>query len=121
MVRVVDDFLPMDVFKQMSDWIMGDEIIWRYAPIVDEDDRYSQYCHIVYKDDIPYSDHWDNFNQTFADPLSVQSWVRIKVNAKPHTHKMLEYPLHYDDPCDCLLYTSPSPRDKRQSRMPSSA
>ena len=25
---------------------------------------------------------------------------------------------HYDG---CLLYTSPSPRDKRQSRMPSSA
>ena len=24
------------------------------------------------------------------------------------------------EPC-CLLYTSPSPRDKRQSRMPSSA
>ena len=29
---------------------------------------------------------------------------------------------HYIDLCnDCLLYTSPSPRDKRQSRMPSSA
>ena len=26
-----------------------------------------------------------------------------------------------DDPINCLLYTSPSPRDKRQSRMPSSA
>ena len=28
-----------------------------------------------------------------------------------------------DNDClgDCLLYTSPSPRDKRQSRMPSSA
>ena len=25
------------------------------------------------------------------------------------------------DTYDCLLYTSPSPRDKRQSRMPSSA
>ena len=25
------------------------------------------------------------------------------------------------DPGACLLYTSPSPRDKRQSRMPSSA
>ena len=25
------------------------------------------------------------------------------------------------DGCPCLLYTSPSPRDKRQSRMPSSA
>ena len=25
------------------------------------------------------------------------------------------------EPDDCLLYTSPSPRDKRQPRMPSSA
>ena len=27
----------------------------------------------------------------------------------------------YREKWDCLLYTSPSPRDKRQSRMPSSA
>ena len=27
----------------------------------------------------------------------------------------------YKDALACLLYTSPSPRDKRQSRMPSSA
>ena len=27
----------------------------------------------------------------------------------------------HQQPMDCLLYTSPSPRDKRQSRMPSSA
>ena len=25
------------------------------------------------------------------------------------------------DPCSCLLYTSPSPRDRTRSRMPSSA
>ena len=29
--------------------------------------------------------------------------------------------LMVNDPRFCLLYTSPSPRDKRQSRMPSSA
>ena len=29
--------------------------------------------------------------------------------------------LNYTDCKTCLLYTSPSPRDKRQSRMPSSA
>ena len=29
--------------------------------------------------------------------------------------------MHMDHYCFCLLYTSPSPRDKRQSRMPSSA
>ena len=28
---------------------------------------------------------------------------------------------YYDKYKNCLLYTSPSPRDKRQSRMPSSA
>ena len=27
----------------------------------------------------------------------------------------------FDKTSNCLLYTSPSPRDKRQSRMPSSA
>ena len=31
--------------------------------------------------------------------------------------EQFEYTLNHD----CLLYTSPSPRDKRQSRMPSSA
>ena len=29
--------------------------------------------------------------------------------------------VHFNDVTICLLYTSPSPRDKRQSRMPSSA
>ena len=33
----------------------------------------------------------------------------------------LTYAIKTDDIYDCLLYTSPSPRDKRQSRMPSSA
>ena len=27
----------------------------------------------------------------------------------------------FDENCNCLLYTSPSPRDMRRSRMPSSA
>ena len=32
-----------------------------------------------------------------------------------------EYDMGGRNDDDCLLYTSPSPRDKRQSRMPSSA
>ena len=31
------------------------------------------------------------------------------------------YEVDMDNCSSCLLYTSPSPRDKRQSRMPSSA
>ena len=41
------------------------------------------------------------------------------------TYKVISEELHNlskkENPKDCLLYTSPSPRDKRQSRMPSSA
>ena len=37
-------------------------------------------------------------------------------------HLRTNYHPNYDvEPFNCLLYTSPSPRDKRQSRMPSSA
>ena len=36
----------------------------------------------------------------------------------PYFKEMDENPAHYKD---CLLYTSPSPRDQRGSRMPSSA
>ena len=37
-----------------------------------------------------------------------------QLSGLPQTQELL-------DTKDCLLYTSPSPRDKRQSRMPSSA
>ena len=31
------------------------------------------------------------------------------------------YDVSFADPTPCLLYTSPSPRDRQKSRMPSSA
>ena len=46
------------------------------------------------------------------------------VEAKSNVQKRLEYIQNETERLDkmvCLLYTSPSPRDKRQSRMPSSA
>ena len=47
----------------------------------------------------------------------------VKVADIDKTHKnpiaeLVQIACKYDS---CLLYTSPSPRDKRQSRMPSSA
>ena len=41
--------------------------------------------------------------------------VRIAEKCELKSHVVLK------GPSNCLLYTSPSPRDKRQSRMPSSA
>ena len=49
----------------------------------------------------------DAVNQIIDDLDSGKARVAEKINDEWVTH--------------CLLYTSPSPRDKRQSRMPSSA
>ena len=35
--------------------------------------------------------------------------------------RLMRMPLDVDHPYCCLLYTSPSPRDRQKSRMPSSA
>ena len=48
------------------------------------------------------------FSQTSDDPYD------------RHQYKLF-YTSGKEQVVDCLLYTSPSPRDKRQSRMPSSA
>ena len=42
-------------------------------------------------------------------------------NVQPGGEITLIHDDFIDQPVTCLLYTSPSPRDKRQSRMPSSA
>ena len=38
-----------------------------------------------------------------------------------HSQQAIDYGTKMVGGVTCLLYTSPSPRDKRQSRMPSSA
>ena len=50
------------------------------------------------------------------DVLDPQAFFVAKTLEQRQRHNKFE-----DTPYSCLLYTSPSPRDKRQSRMPSSA
>ena len=56
-------------------------------------------------------------DKEWREELSPEEYdiLRNKGTERPHTGI---YNMHFED---CLLYTSPSPRDKRQSRMPSSA
>ena len=46
---------------------------------------------------------------------------RIKAVGVPPSYDEMKDSLGLASKSGCLLYTSPSPRDKRQSRMPSSA
>ena len=74
-----------------------------------------------------YSGEW---LRELAKKLNLKSWIKSSTDQLhnisvqgPNSRKLLSKiiwtaPAH---PNICLLYTSPSPRDKRQSRMPSSA
>ena len=48
----------------------------------------------------------------YTDDLALKDCLIVKVLRSPYAHALIT---------DCLLYTSPSPRDGATSRMPSSA
>ena len=52
-------------------------------------------------------------------PLWVTDFPLLKYDEESKSFHAMHHP--FTSPKNCLLYTSPSPRDKRQSRMPSSA
>ena len=47
--------------------------------------------------------------------------IGTKISVEEYNQACRDAVMKYTDVWNCLLYTSPSPRDKRQSRMPSSA
>ena len=61
--------------------------------------------------------------QLFHTPEGVRDVYGTECEKKLYLQEKLQKVFHaygYQD-IDCLLYTSPSPRDKSRSRMPSSA
>ena len=70
-----------------------------------------------------------SFTRNIADLQSEQNEVKkdierlLKEDARlqAEQNELIEEVMRLSADIACLLYTSPSPRDKRQSRMPSSA
>ena len=64
---------------------------------------------------------------TLVDPFPSSATLKIEPKTSARRRHRSEKPVNFREDADlpltqvCLLYTSPSPRDKRQSRMPSSA
>ena len=44
-----------------------------------------------------------------------------RINRTPNLDRIAQGGMRFDNTKHCLLYTSPSPRDRQKSRMPSSA
>ena len=64
------------------------------------------------------ADFWNSYSQEEKIAFINGAYGAV-AKLKSHHKSEVKKQFMYDD--NCLLYTSPSPRDKRQSRMPSSA
>ena len=53
--------------------------------------------------------------------MSVIAQIKEKDARTKHKQREIAFDYLFDNAKDCLLYTSPSPRDRTRSRMPSSA
>ena len=72
--------------------------------------------------DLPFGSYEASKEQAFAAASRVMMETgcqAVKIESGTYAAETIEYLVTRGIPC--LLYTSPSPRDKRQSRMPSSA
>ena len=93
-----------------------EELNIRYADALDTADY-----HTLAKHAVKEIAHQHNVAASF-----LPKWHKDKVGSASHVHQSLwkdEKNAFHDEsrPLGCLLYTSPSPRDQRGSRMPSSA
>ena len=57
----------------------------------------------------------------FQQSIELLQGIQMMTDKEQDPIKLAEIHHNIGDVMGCLLYTSPSPRDKRQSRMPSSA
>ena len=89
----------------------------RYGPSFDSDVKY------VYKKiNLPLKqiDKKENFRR-IIDFKNNGGWIHISQLKKNNSVIATKDKILFKNPTSCLLYTSPSPRDMRRSRMPSSA
>ena len=144
-LKIIDDFLQEDKFKRVQDMFNHEETSWFYTPGISDDDSSAKFssnnpldnfmfAHMIYAEYLPRSNAFQELNdilkglnQSLLRNLNYkfqlygsENMIKKKIEKYKRLIKVSEI-INCDSYIACLLYTSPSPRDKRQDRMPSSA
>ena len=83
------------------------------------DSRWPTQCDVTFLQTVSPAEMLHEIGPIDSEAIAEQHRLSTPVSVVHEPVQMLHPSRdHYED---CLLYTSPSPRDKRQSRMPSSA
>ena len=75
---------------------------------------------LLHHRDLFYHQSRDSLFNSFLTARVIET-ITAKASQSDSPHQIISQSIAFLNDHICLLYTSPSPRDKRQSRMPSSA
>ena len=101
-IKVVDDFLPKENFKNIQDVMLSPDFPWYYNDnIVDVDDSDKfQFTHNFYRANRPTSGFYDEWDEILFKPIMGDTVVlsRIKANCLTRTSEIIQNKFHLDGP-----------------------
>ena len=103
--QVIDDFLPKNDFERLKSilFVVEFPIFWNdHVTYANEhlDHQLNRYylTHVLYSDNKPNSDYFEEISEMFFDKLQVKALNRIKVNMYPRADLLFEHGYHRDRP-----------------------
>jgi len=100
-MKIIDNFLPNDVFKSIYDNVMG-EMPWTFLDTVSNPTEKIKlqncfHVHQVYENNTPFSKGFELLTPLILDKrINLKSIIRIIFNSYPYTPELFEHEGHVD-------------------------
>jgi len=103
MMKVIDDFLDKKDFLFIHNLIMNEPFPWFHMDSYketglekDKTNNFSYYLHMLYDDNVPTSQYFEQIVPLIFDKIEFKSLIRVKVNSYARENKLIEHDLHTD-------------------------
>ena len=98
-VEVIDNFLPYEEFKKISEYVTGGNFMWYFNKTItdkrDEDGLNFYFTHVLYSENNITSKDFNFFKPLF-DKLNIKKLIRTKLNLYTKTNTIEEHKEHVD-------------------------
>mgnify|MGYP001430907731 CR=1 FL=1 len=102
-MKVIDDFLDKKDFLFIHNLIMNEPFPWFHMDSYketglekDKTNNFSYYLHMLYDDNVPTSQYFEQIVPLIFDKIEFKSLIRVKVNSYARENKLIEHDLHTD-------------------------
>ena len=109
-MKVIDNFLPDEEFKSISDVLLGDNFPWYFNNIIvtGQKDKQFYFGNTFFCSSPPWNGKCADFNvvQPILSHLKVKTLYRVKANCHPRTlfHRRSLYHVDYQWPCSTAIF-----------------